>query len=106
MQAAYAVSFERVMTCTLADWLRLLPSAIGEHPYTKHDDTALIQLSHAKNPAIRPTLALQWHTGPTRQIALIRLPQLHVRFQFNHADAALRLAFMQRFDLFMQRGGG
>ena len=39
-------------------------------------------------------------------IALVRLPRLHVGFRFEGLDADQRLAFMKRFDLYMQRGGG
>ena len=57
--------------------------------------------------AIAPgTLTLDWRTGEPRVIALVRLPRLHVRFRFEGLDAGQRLAFMKRFDLYMQRGGG
>jgi hypothetical protein len=39
-------------------------------------------------------------------IALMRMPVLHVRFNFSGLDAAQRYQFMRRFDLYMQRGGG
>lgn len=41
-----------------------------------------------------------------RVIAQIRLPRLAVRFDFNGVAEAERLRFMQRFDLYTQRGGG
>jgi hypothetical protein len=51
-------------------------------------------------------LQIRWHAAPPRHIALVRLPQLCVNFQFAGTNADERVAFMQRFDLFMQRGGG
>ena len=39
-------------------------------------------------------------------IALVRLPRLHVEFRFEGLEADQRFAFMKRFDLYMQRGGG
>jgi hypothetical protein len=39
-------------------------------------------------------------------IGLISLPVLQVRFRFAGLDDAQRYAFMKRFDLYMQRGGG
>jgi hypothetical protein len=36
----------------------------------------------------------------------MRMPRLHVSFDFEGLDAQQRLAFMKRFDLYMQRGGG
>ena len=49
---------------------------------------------------------LDWRTGEPRVIALVRLPRLHVAFRFEGLDADQRFAFMKRFDLYMQRGGG
>jgi hypothetical protein len=43
---------------------------------------------------------------PPRVIALMRMPVLRVGFAFSGLDAAQRFAFMKRFDLYMQRGGG
>ena len=43
---------------------------------------------------------------PPRQIALIRLPRLAVSFKFAGVADEVRHAFMKRFDLYMQRGGG
>jgi hypothetical protein len=39
-------------------------------------------------------------------IALLRMPRLLVAFRFQGLDADARYAFMKRFDLYMQRGGG
>ena len=111
MQSAYAESFDRVMTCTVADWLRLLPPAIGDNAFTHtHDSQAgLVAIALRAPRASSPVdgiLRVKWEVGAPRRIALVQLPQLHAGFQFENTDAATRLAFMQRFDLFMQRGGG
>ena len=105
MQSAYAESFERMMTCSVADWARLLPPAIGEHAFVLTDGAATIQLAAASTPS-RASLCIRWREAPERRIALVRLPQLNVSFQFDNSNATERLVFMQRFDLFMQRGGG
>jgi hypothetical protein len=34
------------------------------------------------------------------------MPRMLVNFRFAGVDEAARYAFMQRFDLYMQRGGG
>jgi len=39
-------------------------------------------------------------------IALMRLPRLALRFAFSGVSEAERHAFMKRFDLYTQRGGG
>jgi hypothetical protein len=44
--------------------------------------------------------------GQRRGSAMFKLPILHVSFRFEGLDDAQRYAFMKRFDLYMQRGGG
>ena len=99
MQSAYAERFEREMGCTQAEWLMWLPAAIGAHAWQREGDSAVVRIAAG-------TLLLQWQVGEPRVIALIRLPRLHVQFRFEGVDAEQRLAFMKRFDLYMQRGGG
>lgn len=99
MQSAYAERFEREMGCTEAEWLRWLPAAIGERPWQREGDSAIVDIAPG-------TLRLEWRTGQPRVIALMRLPRLHVKFSFEGLAADQRFAFMKRFDLYMQRGGG
>jgi hypothetical protein len=99
MQSQYAEHFEREMGCTEADWLRWLPAAIGAHEWQQHAATALVQIGPG-------TLRLAWRAGAPRVIAQVRMPRLHVDFHFEGLSDAQRLAFMRRFDLYMQRGGG
>jgi hypothetical protein len=51
-------------------------------------------------------LEITWQTGAPRHIALISMPRLLVRFRFQGVGDEQRYAFMKRFDLYMQRGGG
>lgn len=99
MQSWYPEQFERDMACTEAEWLAWLPAAIGAHPYAQRAGAATVTLGDG-------ALQLQWQVQAPRQIALIRLPRLQVRFDFRHVPQAERHAFMQRFDLYTQRGGG
>jgi hypothetical protein len=99
MQSAYAERFEREMGCTEAEWLMWLPAAIGEHESHCQSGSATV----AFLPGL---LRLDWRVGEPRVIAQVRLPRLHVSFRFEGLDADQRLAFMKRFDLYMQRGGG
>jgi hypothetical protein len=99
MQSFYAESFEREMGCTEAEWLMWLPAAIGDHPCEQTAQAARVQLGAGG-------LALTWHVATPRVIALMRLPRLLVSFRFGGLDDARRYAFMKRFDLYMQRGGG
>lgn len=99
MQASYPERFEREMACTEADWLRLLPDAIGEHHWKHQGQTVGVRIGDG-------ALGLKWQVAEPRAIALVRMPRLLVSFRFGGVDDDTRNAFMKRFDLFMQRGGG
>ena len=87
------------MGCTEAEWLRWLPKAIGEHHWKLQTQAASVRIGGG-------ALSLSWHVGEPRVIALISMPRLLVNFGFAGLDEAQRYAFMKRFDLYMQRGGG
>jgi hypothetical protein len=99
VQAHYAASFERDMACTQAEWQRWLPGATGGLPLHQDTDQATVTLAPGH-------LQLTWQELPPRQIALIRLPRLGVRFEFVGVGDAERQRFMRYFDLYTQRGGG
>ena len=99
MQSSYPEQFDREMTCTEAEWLRWLPQAIGAHVWTMGGDAADARIADG-------ALALSWSVGEPRVIGLARMPRMRVGFRFTGLDAAQRHAFMKRFDLYMQRGGG
>ena len=88
MQSFYPERFEREMACTEADWLRWL-----------QDKSAGVRIGDG-------ALGLKWQVAEARVIGLVRMPRLLVSFRFAGLDDAQRLAFMKRFDLYMQRGGG
>ena len=99
MQAYYEERFEREMGCTEAEWLRWLPQAIGDHFWKLQDGSAGVRIGDG-------ALGLKWQVLPPRVIALAQLPRMQVSFRFAGVEEATRQAFMKRFDLFMQRGGG
>jgi hypothetical protein len=99
MQSFYPERFEREMGCTEAEWLGWLPNAIGEHRWKLQTHSAGVRIGDG-------ALGLTWTTGEPRVIALMRIPRLLVSFRFAGLDEAQRYAFMKRFDLYMQRGGG
>jgi hypothetical protein len=99
MQPFYPERFERDMSCTEAEWLRWLPAAIGEHVWQSDAASAQLELPPGG-------LQIAWQVGEPLRIAMVSMPRLRVSFVFIGLDAAQRLAFMQRFDLYMQRGGG
>jgi len=99
MQSHYPAVFERTMGYTPAEWRLRLPLAIGAHPWAEQGDTAKVVLPPG-------TLALAWDELPPRAIALMRIPQMQVRFEFAGLNDEERFIFMKRFDLTMQKGGG
>ncbi len=99
MQSSYPETFERDMACTEAEWLGWLPAAVGDCPCVREDGAARVTVGPGH-------LQLAWLVQAPRVIALIRLPRLHVRFAFSGVPEAARTAFMRRFDLYTQRGGG
>jgi hypothetical protein len=99
VQSSYAEQFQRDMGCTEAEWLGWLPAAMGDCAWQQTGPSALAQIGLGQ-------LHVQWQVMPPRVIALMRMPVLRVHFQFKGLGADERYAFMKRFDLYMQRGGG
>ncbi len=99
MQSSYAASFEREMGCTEAQWRGWLDQAVGAHRCTEQSDGLAVSIGSGM-------LHLAWHAATPRVIGLVSIPVLRVSFRFDGLDAAQRYAFMSRFDLYMQRGGG
>ncbi|MCM2306726.1 MAG: hypothetical protein NDI91_04560 [Sulfuritalea sp.] len=51
-------------------------------------------------------LLIEWRTLEPRQIALLRVPQLEVRFVYSGLELARREVIQNHFDRATQRGGG
>ena len=93
------IAYSREMGLTHADFWRLLPRAMGDHPYTVDAN------------AVRATVdggQLEITLGPPeeRRIALLRLPYSVVSFTFTDVEETWQQAFKAHFDLHFQRGGG
>ncbi len=99
MQSSYEERFERDMGCTEAEWLGWLPAAVGACVWRREGAHAVVEIPPGR-------LELRWAQQPPRVIALMRMPVLRVNFVLSGLDAEQRYAFMKRFDLYMQRGGG
>jgi hypothetical protein len=95
-----SAAFSREYGCTQDEWLRWMPEAVHGHAWTQ-PNTGSLQVSIG-----RGVLALDWQVLAPRVIALIRLPRMAVSFRFSDVSDDERAAFMKRFDLHLQRGGG
>ena len=88
------------MGCSEREWLSWLPGAVDGAAWQLGPSEASVRVGEGM-------LRLAWHALPQRRIALIALPRLAVRFEFDAAvGEEARQRFMRRFDLYMQRGGG
>lgn len=99
MQSTYEERFQRDMGCTEAEWLGWLPRAAGGHAYEVAPRSARVAIGAGH-------LWLRWQPLEPRVLGLIRMPRLRMRFEFSGLDDEARRAFMKRFDLYTQRGGG
>ena len=93
-------AFSREYGCTQDEWLRWMPEAVHGHAWSQpQTDGLVVEIGSG-------TLSLYWNVLPPRAIALIRLPRMTVHFRFSGVSEDERKAFMKRFDLHLQRGGG
>jgi hypothetical protein len=99
MQSHYAETFERDMGCTEAGGLGWLPAALGDNAWQRDGSCARASIGPGR-------LQLDWPPAAPRVLGMARIPRLLVRFAFSGLDGGQRHAFMKRFDLYMQRGGG
>ena len=99
MQADYPAQFSRETGCTEQEWLGWLPAAVGNCPMVIDGQAATVRIDAG-------VLRLSWAALAPRRIALMHLPRMQVSYAFEGIPQARRLAFMRRFDLYMQRGGG
>ncbi len=87
------------MNITQADFERLLPAAVSHAPYEARDGV----YGHAAAGR-----SWQVRLGPeeVRRIALIRLPMRSVEIALSGFGDEEAAAWLARFDLYFQKGGG
>lgn len=93
------INYSKDMGVTHADFFRLLPSAMGDHPYriegnTVHGDVA------------GGSVVIAIGEQQVRRIALLEIPFANVTFSFRGVSPEQQEAFSSHFDLRYQRGGG
>ena len=92
-------SFTRELGFSHKEFFRSLPAAIAHREYVVCGNT--VRLGYEKG-------SVRIELGPeqVRAIASLRLPSTKVTFSFFDISKLQRDRFMQRFDLYFQRGGG
>lgn len=90
---------QRVMACTPADLARWLVELTGSDHGLGRTGTAELVLDWG-------VLTIEAAPMPPRRVALLRLPQLDVRFRYDPAFRDQARAWITHFDHHTQRGGG
>jgi len=93
------VDFSKEMGVTHADFFRLLPSAMGDHPYRIDKHTVHGQIAQG-------TVIIKIGEQQVRRIALMAIPFANVSFSYRGVSRDQLTAFTAHFDLRFQRGGG
>ena len=86
------------MGISRAEFLRLLPAAVGHAPFRVEGDEI-----HGDGA---PSWRIKLREMPKRQIALVALPVLDVELVIDAPSGANAQAFIDRFLLGFQRAGG
>lgn len=89
----------REMGLERAEFLRLLPAAVGHGNYTVNG--GIIRIEHPAG-----TIEIRLHPTETRRIALLGILATRVEFGFGGLTEVERGAFLERFDRYYQKGGG
>jgi hypothetical protein len=90
----------RDMGYTEAEWLRVLPAALGSWPWQREGQRVLAQASGGG------TLELTWSALPPRRLGLAAIPRLAVVFRTQGIASQEFAVWLARFDLYTRRGGG
>jgi hypothetical protein len=90
---------ERVMGCSRVDVARWLVELTGS-------DHGLLERGCAELQLDWGVLTIETQAMPPRRVALLRLPQLAVRFRYDPAFRYQARAWITHFDHHTQRGGG
>jgi len=90
----------RDMGYTEAEWLRVLPAAMGHWPWKQEGRRVEAQAAGGG------LLELSWAPLPSRRLGLAVIPRMEVVFRGNDIAAEEFAEWLARFDLYTRRGGG
>ena len=89
----------REMSITHKEFFRLLPRAVSGAAISRKDDQVIITTD-----AGQVTITLSPET--TRKLSLLEFPVTQITMEFHNFNLQDQTAFLKRFDLAYQRGGG
>ncbi len=93
---------KREMGYTRPEFLRTLPAALHDYTYSVEGDVISITAPEAADKTMTITLGSE----AVRKIAMIRIPYMHVDFDFSEVNEAVSKRFLTQFDLYFKKGGG
>lgn len=94
-------TFNRDMGYSYTEFFRVLPGAARGYELSVVDNRAMVTM-----PSTNQKLLITVTRLPDRELAMMRLPHVDVRFEFDGFDEQERREFMKQFDKSYQRGGG
>ncbi len=90
---------KKEMAITHEDFSRIFARAFDSEDYAVEGNRYLMEAQGRR-------LTIEIGGQRVRKIALLEIPATTVRFEFSGYTPAQRQAFLERFDLAFQRGGG
>ena len=96
-------AFTRIMGCSGGEFAAWLQRALPDASLTVE---SAADSGHCRAGFADGELLIEWQALEPRRIALLRVPQLEVRFSYSGLELARREAIQTYFDRATQRGGG
>ena len=92
-------TFEREMTISHSDFLRILPKALKSYLYQQEGNVIIVTLDDGE-------ISIKLSDERLRQIASLSLPVVDVTFTLKNVVEITKNEFFRQFDRAFQRGGG
>ena len=89
----------REMSITHREFFRLLPRAVGNAPISRQNGRVIVDANEGR-------VAIFLAAETLRKLAMLELPVTEITLEFTGFTDAAREAFLARFDLAFQKGGG
>ena len=92
-------AFTQELGVSEEEFFRLLPAAIGHREFARDERTVRMEVDGH-------VVTLELGSEEVRRLGSLELPYLEVTFRFFGLPAEAEARFMDRFELYFQRGGG